>query len=229
MTINYTDISVRNSEPVSSEHAMTSSRITGLYRKRFKRVFDLGACLLTAPFMVPLIALLALCVAMDGGRPFYSQLRIGRGGRTYRIWKMRSMVKNADNILEAHLATNPAARAEWDLNQKLKCDPRITRLGHFLRRSSLDELPQLWNVFLGQMSLVGPRPMMVSQKDLYSGRDYYVLRPGITGSWQVSDRNKTSFAQRAVFDRSYNQNLSLIEDLRILRDTVFVVLRATGC
>ena len=236
MTINYRDVFVPSSEPVpalprsngAQYHSAKRPVRRGAYRNGGKRLIDLGLCILGAPFVVPLIALMAILVARDGGKPFYSQLRIGRGGRTYRIWKMRSMVKNADDILEAPLAADPQAKAEWDRTQKLKSDPRITRFGHILRRSSLDELPQLWNVVRGEMSLVGPRPMMTSQKALYPGHDYYDLRPGITGSWQVSDRNASTFAERAVFDTAYNKDLSLGEDARILKDTVSVVLKATG-
>lgn len=229
MTINYREISIPASEPVMLPLKAYVQARKGSYRQGGKRLLDVVLCLLAAPFAVPLIALFAIIVALGGGQPFYSQARIGRGGRTYRMWKMRSMVKDADDILEAHLAADPAARAEWDRDQKLKCDPRVTPFGRLLRRSSMDELPQLWNVIRGEMSLVGPRPMMCAQKPLYPGRDYYNLRPGITGSWQVSERNTSSFAERAVFDTSYNQNLSLREDLRILRDTVAVVFRGTGC
>ncbi|MGB0440726.1 MAG: sugar transferase [Paracoccaceae bacterium] len=189
---------------------------------------DLVLCILAAPFALFLIGIFAVLVARNGGKPFYSQLRIGQGGRTYRMWKLRSMVADADQKLEAYLAQNPAARAEWDKDQKLKSDPRITPLGSFLRRASIDELPQLWNVFKGDMSLVGPRPMMVEQQLLYPGQDYYDLRPGITGSWQVSDRNQSSFAERAIYDTDYNRKVSLGEDLRILTATVRVVVKATG-
>ena len=138
------------------------------------------------------------------------------------------MVHNADASLEMHLAADPAARAEWDLTQKLKNDPRITRFGRILRKSSLDELPQLWNVFRGDMSLVGPRPMMPSQSSLYPGQAYYRLRPGITGMWQVSARNESSFAERAGFDADYDNTISFKTDMGLLWATVRVVLRGTG-
>ncbi len=138
------------------------------------------------------------------------------------------MVPNAEERLESHLAASPQTREEWDSTQKLKNDPRITSTGKFLRKSSLDELPQLWNVLTGDMSLVGPRPMMENQESLYPGTAYYALRPGVTGSWQVSDRNETTFAGRAKFDTEYYYSLSLATDLKILARTVNVVLRATG-
>lgn len=198
------------------------------YRMFGKRLFDTLIVLLSVPVVLPIVLFLALLVALDGGRPFYSQKRIGKGGRLYTMWKLRSMVMDADEKLEAYLAGNPVARAEWDETQKLKNDPRITRLGRFLRRSSLDELPQLWNVLNGDMSLVGPRPMMVSQRDLYPGQAYYAMRPGITGMWQVSERNESSFADRARFDAQYERVLSFGTDIRLLAATVRVVLRATG-
>jgi exopolysaccharide production protein ExoY len=138
------------------------------------------------------------------------------------------MVCDAETRLAEHLARSPEAQAEWDHTQKLKCDPRITVFGNFLRKTSLDELPQLWNVLKGDMSLVGPRPMMAGQQGLYPGLAYYALRPGITGSWQVSDRNASSFAARADFDNAYEETLSFMGDLHILAATVGVVLRGTG-
>lgn len=199
-----------------------------LYRRRLKRLFDLLAVLMAAPVILPVVTLLVLLAALDGGNPFYSQLRIGRGGKSFRMWKLRSMVVGAEARLEAHLAADPAARAEWDRDQKLKQDPRITVAGRILRKSSLDELPQLWNVVTGDMSLVGPRPMMPDQRVLYPGSAYYRLRPGITGPWQVSRRNESSFADRALFDHDYERDLSLGTDLRMLGATVRVVLHATG-
>ncbi len=199
-----------------------------LYSRRLKRVFDVAVVCLFAPFILLTIGLLALLVARDGGNPFYTQSRVGFDGRIYRMWKLRSMVVGADQKLEEHLSANPNAREEWDSTQKLKCDPRITRFGRILRKSSMDELPQLWNVLIGDMSLVGPRPMMPSQQDLYPGLAYYRLRPGITGPWQVSKRNESSFADRANFDQDYDRNVSLTTDLGLLIKTVRVVLRATG-
>ncbi|RBO52887.1 sugar transferase [Rhodovulum sp. BSW8] len=200
----------------------------GVYRNIFKRIVDLALVLLSAPFSVPLIAFLALLVALDGHKPFYTQLRVGRNGRYFRIWKLRTMVPDADRILEAYLVRNPAARREWDATQKLKHDPRITRVGKVLRKLSLDELPQLFNVFNGTMSLVGPRPMMVAQQLFYPGQAYYRLRPGITGLWQVSDRNDCDFVGRVGYDDLYDQELSLRTDLGVLVRTVSVVVRATG-
>lgn len=206
-----------------------SYRARGLYRHGMKRALDLVLVLLSAPFVVPIIAVLAVLVARDGGTPFYTQDRVGKGGRVFRMLKLRSMVVDADARMVAHLQSDPEARAEWDAHQKLRNDPRITRFGQFLRKSSLDELPQLWNVFTGDMSLVGPRPMMVSQKALYPSTAYYELRPGITGYWQTAGRNRTTFAARAWFDTAYEEDLSFSTDVTVLVKTVEVVVRGTGC
>ncbi len=203
-------------------------RQRGIYRNRAKRVFDVLMILAALPVVLPVVLLLALLTRHDGGPAFYSQLRVGRGGRLFTMWKLRSMVVEAECKLEAHLAANPAARAEWDSTQKLKCDPRTTRFGRLLRKSSMDELPQLWNVLAGDMSLVGPRPMMPEQKSIYPGTAYFALRPGITGNWQVSKRNDSTFADRAVFDDHYDQSLSFGADLKLLLATIRVVLHGTG-
>jgi exopolysaccharide production protein ExoY len=200
----------------------------GVYRNGAKRALDIFLVVLSLPVVLPVILFLALLVMRDGHSPLYIQARIGQGGRVFRFWKLRSMVCDADARLADYLASDPEAKAEWDHSQKLKCDPRITRFGNMLRKTSLDELPQLWNVLKGDMSLVGPRPMMPGQQELYPGTAYYALRPGITGTWQISDRNQSSFAARAGFDADYEERLSFLGDLHILASTVGVVLRGTG-
>ncbi|WP_232281943.1 sugar transferase [Roseobacter sp. SK209-2-6] len=200
----------------------------GFYASFGKRLFDICAVLCAAPIVLPILLPFLLLIARDGGNPFYSQLRLGRSGKPYRIWKLRSMVVDADQKLNTYLESSPEAKAEWDETQKLKNDPRITKVGHLIRKTSLDELPQLWNVLTGEMSLVGPRPIMVSQKELYPGKDYYALRPGITGAWQVSARNECTFADRAAYDGQYLHNLSARTDAVILAKTVVVVCKATG-
>ncbi|MFW2588502.1 sugar transferase [Sagittula sp. SSi028] len=198
------------------------------YRNGLKRALDIAIVLIALPAVLLLIAICALLIAMDGHNPFYSQLRVGQNDRTFRMWKLRSMVPNADALLADYLAADPVARAEWDHAQKLRHDPRITPIGHFIRKSSLDELPQLLNVLTGDMSLVGPRPMMLNQKEIYPGTAYYALRPGITGFWQTSVRNESSFAERADFDTAYLRQVSLATDLRVLLKTVRVVAHGTG-
>ena len=227
MTLHFSPyVDVIKSKPERRNAAVKSS--TGPYRNTFKRALDIVLTLLSFPVVLPVVGLMALLIALDGHNPFYTQRRIGKGGRVFRMWKLRTMVHNADDLLEAYLADNPAARQEWDSTQKLKLDPRITFAGRFLRKTSMDELPQLWNVLNGTMSLVGPRPMMVCQQDDYLGQGYYRLRPGITGTWQVSDRNQCNFTDRVRYDDLYDQTMSFRTDLSILLRTVLVVLRGTG-
>ena len=199
-----------------------------LYKAYGKRLIDITLILSAAPFILPVVAVIALMATAKDASPFYFQRRVGKGGKVFNLVKIRTMVPNAEAALEAHLASDPVARQEWDSTQKLKHDPRITKAGHFLRKSSLDELPQLWNVLKGDMSLIGPRPMMVDQQKLYPGTAYYVLRPGISGAWQVSDRNDSSFADRATYDTDYNTNLSFKTDFSILVRTFGAVIRCTG-
>lgn len=217
----------RASDP-NVQAARALPRRRGAYRNFFKRAFDVTAIVMAAPVVVPVVAVLAVIVARDGGKPFYSQLRVGKDGKRFRMWKLRSMVCDADERMEEYLAAHPEARLEWDRTQKLKEDPRITRIGKILRQSSLDELPQLWNVFRGEMSLVGPRPIMLSQQAIYPGVAYYLLRPGCTGLWQTAGRNRTTFEARADYDAAYDASLSLTTDMKILLNTVGVMLRGTG-
>lgn len=201
---------------------------TGTYAKWFKRPLDIVLVLLGLPIALPLIALMALLVARDGGRPFYRQPRVGRNGKAYTMWKLRTMVRDADAALAAHLDADADAAAEWSANQKLRNDPRITRIGARLRASSMDELPQIWNVLTGEMSLIGPRPMLQSQQIMYHNDAYYDLRPGITGLWQVSRRNDVSFAERAEIDADYAAGITFWSDMKILFRTVSVVISRTG-
>jgi exopolysaccharide production protein ExoY len=232
MTVHYNALAeaADTTSPVIPIHGRNpyAARRFSIYRGFVKRCLDILLVLMTAPFTVPIVMVLAVLTICDGGAPFYTQLRVGKNGRLYRMWKLRSMVVNADSKLEDHLAANPAARAEWDSTQKLKSDPRVTRFGRILRKCSMDELPQLWNVLVGDMSLVGPRPMMPDQQPLYPGTSYYAMRPGITGIWQVSKRNESTFADRAMFDDAYNNGLSFMTDVRLLLATVRVVVRGTG-
>ena len=193
-----------------------------------KPVVDSTLVLIMLPLVLPLVAIITLIVMSDGGPAFFAQRRIGRSGRPFILWKLRTMVPDAERALAAHLEQNPSARAEWQRDQKLADDPRVTPFGRFLRASSLDELPQLWNVLSGDMALVGPRPMMPEQESIYPGNSYYRLRPGLTGLWQVSRRGQSSFAARGAFDAVYEHSMSLSVDLQILLRTVKVVFRGTG-
>lgn len=213
---------------VTKFDTMESSGKPGFYRAFGKRAFDILFVVLTSPIGLLCVIGAALATSLGGQFPFYWQKRVGMGGKVFYMLKIQTMVPDADAVLKAHLAQNPAARAEWAEKQKLEDDPRITRFGHILRKTSMDEMPQLWNVLKGDMSIVGPRPMMMDQRSLYPGQAYYALRPGITGLWQISDRSEGSFAGRAIFDAEYNQELTLKRDLSILAQTVGVVLRCTG-
>lgn len=221
------DILVASGMPEAAP-SVDSSPSFGLYSRILKRPLDIALVLLALPIILPVAIFVLIAVAIDGGSPFYTQTRLGKSGRHFRMWKFRSMVRNADQQLETYLASNPTAREEWNSTQKLKRDPRITSIGRFIRKSSLDELPQLWNVLRGDMSIVGPRPMMVDQAVQYPGADYYHMRPGVTGLWQITDRNDSTFAERATFDAQYARSLSLRNDVMILRKTFGVVLRCTG-
>ena len=196
-----------------------------------KRAIDLTCCMLLVPVLVPLMAVIALLIALESGFPvFYSQKRLGYDGRTFRIWKFRTMVQNAAEILELSLASNPELRNEWAANQKLRNDSRITRIGEILRKTSLDELPQLWNVIKGEMSLVGPRPIVGSEVAKYKAAFsiYMKTTPGLTGLWQVSGRNHTTYAERIAYDIYYVRNWSVWMDIYLLARTVVVVLTRDG-
>jgi lipopolysaccharide/colanic/teichoic acid biosynthesis glycosyltransferase len=224
----FADRSTMAKAPTAGLPVYLGGYANALYRTVLKRMIDIALVFVAMPFWLPVVLITAVIVARDGHNPFYTQLRIGRGGRVFRIIKLRSMVHDADALLETHLATNPVARAEWDATQKLKDDPRITRVGRFIRKASIDELPQLFNVILGDMSLVGPRPMMVCQKPLYPGSSYYHLRPGLTGFWQISSRNHSRFIDRARYDDAYFRSMCLGTDAAVIWRTLGVVLRGTG-
>lgn len=196
-----------------------------------KRVIDLCLAIPACIVLLPVFASIYLLLKLESRAPaFYSQTRVGRGGENFRIWKFRSMVPNAQEVLADYLARNPELRSEWERDQKLRDDPRVTRLGRMLRKTSLDELPQLWNVLAGDMSLVGPRPI-VQNEVLKYGPAYDLYRqvlPGITGMWQISGRNNTTYRERIALDSYYVRNWSPWFDVYILSRTVKVVLLREG-
>lgn len=197
-----------------------------------KRLMDIAGALTFFILLGPIYLLVAGCVLIGMGRPVhYWQHRLGTGGQRFRFYKFRSMVHNSDDVLDAFLSKSDMARTEWDTFQKLEKDPRITPLGHLIRRASLDELPQFWNVLVGDMSLVGPRPCMERQRSLYGDQwpHYCAVKPGITGLWQVSGRNRLSFAQRVELDVHYVNNWSLWLDIKILLRTFKAVVSGEGC
>lgn len=204
---------------------------TMFYSMAGKRLLDLALILTALPFIVLVVSVLAVCVMMDGGKPFFGHRRIGRNGKSFRCWKLRTMVPNAEEQLKDYLAKNPAAKEEWATSFKLTHDPRITRLGNFLRKTSLDELPQIWNIIKGEMSIVGPRPVTKDELAMY-GRDlpyYEAMRPGLTGLWQVSGRNDVAYSDRVQLDVKYAKTLGMMMDIQIIRGTFNAVLDRTGC
>jgi Undecaprenyl-phosphate galactose phosphotransferase WbaP len=196
-----------------------------------KRIIDLTLALTIAVLSFPLLAIIALVLKLESSGPMlFSHCRIGRGGKRFRVWKFRSMVADGDRVLARHLELHPEAREQWEADRKLRVDPRVTRVGRLLRRTSLDELPQLWNVICGDMSLVGPRPIVQDEVARY-GQHYSLYRqvtPGLTGLWQVSGRNKLTYAERVALDTYYVRNWSPWLDIYLLMRTVLVVLRAEG-
>lgn len=196
-----------------------------------KATLDKGLVLLIGLLALPLIAVISLLIACDSPGPiFYRQTRIGQGGKLFQAWKFRSMVLNADLALEQYLQDHPELRALWEKDHKLKADPRITRVGHFLRQTSLDELPQMWNVLRGEMSMVGPRPIVHQEVWRYGDKFelYLQVLPGLTGLWQVSGRNNVTYEERVNFDTYYVRNWSMWLDIYILIRTIRVVLAGDG-
>ncbi len=202
----------------------------GLVHEATKRTVDILSALLIAVAFSPLIITVVLLLWRQGGPVIYKHRRVGRGGTMFECLKFRTMVPNADQMLRDLLEAHPELRLEWVRDHKLKDDPRITAIGRFLRRTSLDELPQLWNVIRGEMSLVGPRPIVREELLRYGRnvRDYLAAKPGVTGLWQVMGRNNTDYRRRVVLDTYYVRNQNLVLDLYILLKTTLVVLGRTG-
>lgn len=196
-----------------------------------KRVLDVALAGLAALFFAPFFLLIAGLILLTDGRPvFFGHRRVGRGGREFACLKFRTMCKDADERLADHLAGNDIARREWETRRKLSRDPRITGVGVFLRKTSLDELPQLFNILRGDMAVVGPRPVVQDEAQYY-GSDftaYKSVRPGLTGLWQVSGRSDTGYGERVALDAHYVKNQSLLMDLRIIARTAVVVVSGTG-
>jgi Undecaprenyl-phosphate galactose phosphotransferase WbaP len=196
-----------------------------------KRTLDLVLTGFGGVLVLPLIAAIAVCVKLTSRGPvFYGQQRIGRGRKRFIAWKFRTMVEDADRILETYLEEHPLLREEWSSTHKLKRDPRVTPIGRILRRTSLDELPQIWNVLKGEMSLVGPRPVVSAEVEKYGESfDFYrAVRPGITGLWQVSGRSDTSYGERVALDVRYVRHWSVWLDIYLLARTFSVVFRGNG-
>jgi len=196
-----------------------------------KRILDVVVASIALIFVLPLLILVGVLIRLqDGGQAVYSQKRYGRNGRTFKCYKLRSMVANADQRLIEILAQDPEARIEWDQTQKLTHDPRITPLGRFIRKTSIDELPQLFNILKGEMSIVGPRPIVENEITKYGEfyRDYCSVRPGLTGLWQVEGRSDTTYEQRVQLDVKYATTRNFTGDIMIMLRTVPAVLLSRG-
>ncbi len=207
---------------------------TGLLAPRnqaLKRAFEVAIAVILFVLAVPLAVVIAIAIVFETRGPvFFGHTRIGKDQRRFRVWKFRSMVADADTALRKYLGEHPDRRAEWRYTHKLKQDPRVTRVGRLLRRSSLDELPQLWNVLRGDMSLIGPRPIVEEEIAKYGPAIslYERVLPGLSGLWQVSGRADTGYLRRVDLDCEYIRNWSFAVDLKILLKTVRVVLCGHG-
>lgn len=221
-------------EPFYTEKVFMLSIRNNLARRRnrlAKRIFDLAATVVGGLLILPILLILAVLVGVDNkGRIIFAHRRVGRKGKLFPCYKFQSMVPNAQERLEEYLAKNPEARKEWEESFKLTNDPRVTKLGAFLRKTSLDELPQLWNVLMGDMSLVGPRPIVTKEIERYGDyiREYYMVPPGITGMWQVNGRSDTTYEERVAMDTWYVRNWSVWIDLVYLFKTVKTVFTGKG-
>ena len=221
-------------EPFYTEKVFMLSIRNNLARRRnrlAKRIFDLAATVVGGLLILPILLILAVLVGIDNkGRIIFAHRRVGRKGKLFPCYKFQSMVPDAQERLEEYLAKNPEARKEWEESFKLTNDPRVTKLGAFLRKTSLDELPQLWNVLMGDMSLVGPRPIVTKEIERYGDyiREYYMVPPGITGMWQVNGRSDTTYEERVAMDTWYVRNWSVWIDLVYLFKTVKTVFTGKG-
>ena len=201
------------------------------YNRAIKRIFDLTLTICGGLMISPVLLVIAIMVGIDNrGRIIFAHKRVGTAGKKFPCYKFQTMIPNAEEKLKEYLAENPAAKREWEETFKLTNDPRVTKLGNFLRRTSLDELPQLWNVIRGEMSLVGPRPIVQAEVERYGKniREYYMVPPGITGMWQVSGRSDTTYPERVAMDTWYVRNWSVWIDIMYLFKTVKAVLQSKG-
>ena len=207
------------------------ANLAGTAEALAKTAFDRASAFLGLILVLPVMLVVAALIALRRDGPlFFSHVRVGKGGRLFRCYKFRTMVPDGSRLFNHILSIDPVAREDWQVRRKVHRDPRVSRLGAFLRSSSLDELPQLWNVLCGDMSMVGPRPITLEELAEYgdNAREYLSVRPGITGAWQVSGRSQCTYAERVALDVDYVRNLSFARDMVILLRTVNVVLRRQG-
>lgn len=216
----------RRERSPSAEPRKVSQPLRGLAERSLDIIFALGLAVVFSPVILTSVVALSL----SGGPIIFKQTRLGRGGREFRVYKFRTMVPNAAEVLQQLLDRDPVVREEWERDFKIRNDPRVTSIGRFLRKTSLDELPQLWNILKGDMSMVGPRPIEPFEIVKYGrfAKHYYALRPGLTGLWQVSGRSDTTYQRRVALDAFYAKNRSLSLNLGIILKTVRVVLKGSG-
>lgn len=196
-----------------------------------KRIIDIAILLVMSPLVVPVVIVVSIIVKISSPGPiFYGHRRVGKDGKEFKCWKFRSMVINADKMLDKILAEHPEMREEWERDRKFTNDPRVTKIGKVLRKTSIDELPQLWNVFVGEMSFIGPRPVTEPELKKYGDKTSLILSvlPGLSGMWQISGRSATGYEERINLDSYYIQNWSVWLDLWIILKTVWVVLKGKG-
>ena len=192
---------------------------------------DLFLCLIAAVLVIPFSIIIGLIIKITSPGPvFYGHKRVGKNGKQIKCWKFRSMCNNSQEILEKILKEDPVRRAEWEKDRKFIDDPRVTKFGKILRKTSLDELPQLWNIFIGEMSFVGPRPVTQDELDKYGEYSDFILSvtPGLSGMWQISGRSDTGYEERITLDTYYIQNWSVWLDIWIIIKTVWVVINGKG-
>ena len=203
-----------------------------LLYKAIKRIIDIIGAIIGSILILQLMICIAIAniIINDSGPIFYTQSRIGKDGKKFKMYKFRSMVVGADEILEEYLKNNSQAKAEYEINKKLKNDPRITKVGNFIRKTSIDEFPQFINVLKGEMSLVGPRPYLPKEeKDIGTYLEYITpVKPGITGFWQISGRNELTFKERLELDKQYFEKRSISMDLKIMFKTILKVFNKEG-
>ena len=231
--VNYSSGSViETTNLIPLERNLERNRIILKLEKIIKRAIDIVGGVFGIIFLIPLTIVIGIAniILKDKGPIFYTQERIGKNGKHFKMYKYRSMVVGADEKLKEYLAKNEEAREEYAKYKKLKHDPRITKVGKFIRKTSLDEFPQFINVLKGDMSLVGPRPYLPREKEEINGFFNYIMscKPGITGFWQVNGRSETTFTERLEFDMQYYYKHNLKMDLRILKDTVVNVIKKEG-
>ena len=209
----------------------STNYLTKIGALALKRFIDIFLCIAASPVLIPVTAVIAVLVKLTSRGPvFYGHKRVGRNGKEFKCWKFRSMGINAQERLKEILATDPVRAAEWEKDRKFTDDPRVTKFGKFLRKTSLDELPQIWNIFAGEMSFVGPRPVTQPELSKYGKYSDYILsvKPGLSGMWQISGRSDTGYEERINLDTYYIQNWSIWLDIWIIIKTVWVVIKGKG-